>query len=182
VNDENKWFRFNSHVKVWDDYQKIFGTNTPMKRCAMPLVGKEWDINFEGVAHYGLVPDFLQDLSNVGLNAPDMSPLFLSAEHFAQMWTKALNAAVWAGPHFVNLNLGSSGAGGGRELEIKIDNAEEKTEIEESETPGDPSSWKPAQVRGRFAHTRRHERRPASSEWRDEVLSTAKAVMARCRR
>ncbi len=63
-----------------------------MKRCKTE--GKEWDINFEGVAHYGLMPDFLQDLHNVGLNTEDMSPLFLSAEHFAQMWVKTLQGAA----------------------------------------------------------------------------------------
>jgi hypothetical protein len=91
---EKLWFkfRFNQHCKVWDDYHKIFGNNAPMKRCA--TMGKEWDINFEGVAHYGLLPDFLQDLSNVGLHPQEMSALFASAEHFAQMWTKCLDGAA----------------------------------------------------------------------------------------
>src|SRR5204862_4262076 len=93
-NNPNKIFRFHQHCKVWDDYHKIFGSNTPMKRCQPAF--KTWDINFEGVAHYGLMPDLLQDLSNVGLNAQDMSALFLSAEEFAQMWTRCLRAAVWA--------------------------------------------------------------------------------------
>lgn len=83
--------RFTRAVTVWHHYHRIFGDNTPLKRCRTGY--KEWDINFEGVAHYGMVPDFLQDLSNVGLNSDDMSVLFKSAEHFAQMWTKTLNAA-----------------------------------------------------------------------------------------
>ena len=85
---------FNRYVRqlaVWDDYQKIFGTNAPMKRCRSGF--KEWDVNFEGVAHYGLVPDFLQDLINVGLESRDLSVLFRSAEDFAQMWTQSLNAS-----------------------------------------------------------------------------------------
>jgi microsomal dipeptidase-like Zn-dependent dipeptidase len=83
--------RYLHHQKVWADYQKIFGANTPMKRCQTGF--KQWDINFEGVAHYGLLPDFLQDLSNVGMQSRDLSVLFRSAEDFAQMWTRTLNAS-----------------------------------------------------------------------------------------
>jgi hypothetical protein len=83
--------RYKNLLKVWDDYQKIFGTNTPLKRCQSG--SKQWDINFEGVAHYGLLPDLLQDLSNVGLESRDLSVLFRSAEDFARMWTQSLNAS-----------------------------------------------------------------------------------------
>jgi hypothetical protein len=54
---------------------------------------KDWDINFEGVAHYGLLPDFIQDLVNVGLQPKDVDVLFQSAEHFAQMWERCQVAA-----------------------------------------------------------------------------------------
>lgn len=91
-NEATKRFRFNQHCAVWDDYHKIFGNNAPMKRCQ--TMSKQWDINFEGMAHYGLIPDFLQDLSNAGLNAHDLSPLFHSAEDFAQMWTRCLEGAA----------------------------------------------------------------------------------------
>jgi hypothetical protein len=83
--------RYQNLLKVWDDYQKIFGTNVPLKRCQSG--SKQWDINFEGVAHYGLLPDLLQDLSNVGLEARDLSVLFRSAEDFARMWTQSLKAS-----------------------------------------------------------------------------------------
>lgn len=51
-------------------------------------LGKKWSINTDGVAHYGLLPDFIQDMKNVGITNKDLSPLFLSAEYFAQMWEK----------------------------------------------------------------------------------------------
>ncbi len=54
---------------------------------------RSWDINRDGVAHYGMLPDFLQDLDNVGLTARDATPLFSSAEHLAQVWQKALEVA-----------------------------------------------------------------------------------------
>ena len=83
--------RYVDLLRIWDDYQKIFGSNIPLKRCQTGF--KQWDINFEGVAHYGLLPDFLQDLANVGLDSRDLSVLFRSAEDFARMWTQSLNAS-----------------------------------------------------------------------------------------
>jgi hypothetical protein len=40
------------------------------------------------MAHYGMLPDFLQDLRNVGLTAEDLAPLFRSANDYVQMWEK----------------------------------------------------------------------------------------------
>src|SRR5262249_50772688 len=91
VNTSDLKPRFERAQSVWNDYHRIFGDNIPLKRCTTDY--KQWDINFEGVAHYGLVPDFLQDLVNIGMDPDDLSPLFKSAEHFAQMWTKTLDAA-----------------------------------------------------------------------------------------
>ncbi|MDB6040374.1 MAG: peptidase [Verrucomicrobiales bacterium] len=91
VSNQDYFDRYLHHSDVWDDYQKIFGTNAPMKRCQTGF--KQWDVNFEGVAHYGLLPDFLQDLRNVGMQPRDLSVLFRSAEDFAQMWTRSLNAS-----------------------------------------------------------------------------------------
>jgi hypothetical protein len=49
---------------------------------------KEWDYTTEGVAHYGLMKDFLKDLrSKSGGNAV-VDNLFKSAEYFAQMWER----------------------------------------------------------------------------------------------
>jgi hypothetical protein len=48
---------------------------------------------------------------------------------------------------FVQLNLNSSNGGSVRELEFKIDLADENAVLEETETPADPSSWKPAVCR-----------------------------------
>lgn len=91
TDDQTRLRRYNNFLKVWDDYGRIYGTNTPMKRCSTLQV--EWDYNFDGLAHYGLMPDFFQDLRNVGLNNLDMSPLFRSADDFARMWTKCLVGA-----------------------------------------------------------------------------------------
>jgi len=45
-----------------------------------------FDFNQDGLAHYGLVPDMLQDLRNLGDN--DLEALFRSAEGYLQMWEK----------------------------------------------------------------------------------------------
>lgn len=54
---------------------------------------KKWNYNTEGVAHYGLIPDFLQDLKNIGMAPQQRSSFFMSAEYFAQMWEKSLKVS-----------------------------------------------------------------------------------------
>ncbi len=55
---------------------------------------RTYNINVDGMAHYGLLPDFLQDLSQVGVNPEDMTPLFRSADAFARTWTKAVEQSA----------------------------------------------------------------------------------------
>jgi microsomal dipeptidase-like Zn-dependent dipeptidase len=55
---------------------------------------KSWDFNYDGTAHYGMLTDFFQDLKMIGLDGADLSPLFLSAERFAQMWEKSLKSST----------------------------------------------------------------------------------------
>ena len=50
--------------------------------------GKTFDYNVDGLAHVGLVPDFIQDLKKVGLSDADLEPFFRSAEAFLQMWER----------------------------------------------------------------------------------------------
>ena len=49
---------------------------------------RDFDYNLDGVAHYGMLPDFLQDLSNLGLTAEDLAPLFRSAHDYVDMWAR----------------------------------------------------------------------------------------------
>ena len=48
-----------------------------------------FDINTDGVAHYGLYPDFIEDMRKTGLTDEEMAPLFQSAEAYLQMWERA---------------------------------------------------------------------------------------------
>ena len=49
---------------------------------------RDFDINIDGVAHYGMLPDFIQDMKNVGLTDEDLSPLFRSAKQYIRVWEK----------------------------------------------------------------------------------------------
>jgi microsomal dipeptidase-like Zn-dependent dipeptidase len=61
--------------------------NDPLRRHVFG--NRDFDVNIDGVAHYGMLPDLLQDLRNVGLTGTDLSPLFRSAEDYIRMWEKA---------------------------------------------------------------------------------------------
>jgi microsomal dipeptidase-like Zn-dependent dipeptidase len=50
---------------------------------------KTWDFNIDGMAHYGLLPEFIASTERVGMTAAEKSTFFSSAERFAQMWEKA---------------------------------------------------------------------------------------------
>ncbi len=70
---------------IWDKWQAMQGKNRPLVRSkAGPR--RDFDINIDGVAHYGMLPDFLQDLINVGLDPEDLAPFFRSAYDYVQMW------------------------------------------------------------------------------------------------
>ncbi len=52
---------------------------------------RTYDFNTDGLAHYGLIPDMLQDVANVvgESHASTLDPLFGSAEAYIEMWEKA---------------------------------------------------------------------------------------------
>lgn len=64
------------------------GSNEPLVPAS--TLGKTWNYNLDGMAHYGMMADFFQDLKNVGMKPKDMSVLFHSAEDFARMWEKCI--------------------------------------------------------------------------------------------
>lgn len=72
-----------------DGWSSMKGPNAPLERS---IAGKrQFDVNLDGMAHYGMMPDFFQDLANVtrAAGAPELvPPLFRSAEGFLQMWEK----------------------------------------------------------------------------------------------
>jgi uncharacterized repeat protein (TIGR01451 family) len=71
-------------VAVWQRWQAMEGDNPPLAR--LYAGERDFDINLDGVATYGLLPDFLQDLRNVGLTERDLGPLLRSAEGYIRVW------------------------------------------------------------------------------------------------
>ncbi|CAN7740994.1 membrane dipeptidase [Variovorax sp. LjRoot178] len=49
---------------------------------------RDWDINLDGMAHYGLLPDFLQDVRNVGVGHSELATLYRSAEDYIRVWER----------------------------------------------------------------------------------------------
>ncbi len=70
---------------IWNKWNDMKGDNPPLERS---LAGdhRDFDINLDGMAHYGMLPDLLQDLRNSGLTPEDFVPLFRSAFDYVQMW------------------------------------------------------------------------------------------------
>ncbi len=72
---------------IWKKWQQMKGDNQPLVRSTAGD-HRDFDINLDGMAHYGLLPDLLQDLRNVGLEPSDLAPLFRSAHDYIEMWDK----------------------------------------------------------------------------------------------
>ena len=133
----NLYERLMSLRGVWFDYHHIFGANPPLKRCQTGP--KDWDINFEGVAHYGMIPDLLQDMSNVGLETADLDPLFQSADGFAGMWTKCLQAADAINHPNLNVSVTPAVTNGVLVLDWY---GEDSDRLEESDELGARANWR----------------------------------------
>lgn len=71
--------------EIWEKWEQMDGDNRPLAR-SMAGPRRDFDINIDGMAHYGMLPDFLQDLRNCGLSAEDLAPLFRSAYDYVEMW------------------------------------------------------------------------------------------------
>lgn len=107
---ENTQRYYDELLPVWKLWNALAGDNIPLKRCVsgMPnqtkawklrpsdeedgIKHRDWDYNLDGLAHYGLIPDFIQDLRNIGMTPAQLTPLFRSAEDYIQMWEKAEKA------------------------------------------------------------------------------------------
>ncbi len=78
---------------IWEKWEQMQGDNRPLVRSTAGA-HRDFDINLDGMAHYGMLPDFLQDLRNSGLTAEDLAPLFRSANDYVEMWATCVMRAV----------------------------------------------------------------------------------------
>ncbi|NUU19617.1 hypothetical protein HP550_20430 [Cellulomonas humilata] len=61
------------------------------KEMGRSVVGqKVFDLNTDGLAHIGMLPDLIADLENQGLDQEDLAPLMGSAEQYVQVWERAV--------------------------------------------------------------------------------------------
>jgi microsomal dipeptidase-like Zn-dependent dipeptidase len=78
---------------VWEQWEKMAGENVPLDR-SFAGEQRDFDINLDGTAHYGMLPDMLQDIRNSGLTPEDFAPLFRSAYDYVEMWAICSQRAV----------------------------------------------------------------------------------------
>lgn len=62
--------------------------NSPTMLGKSVVGQKTFDINEDGLAHVGFLPDFIEDLKQQGLRPKDLEPLFSSADGYIAMWEK----------------------------------------------------------------------------------------------
>ncbi len=55
--------------------------------------GRRFDLNRDGLAHYGMMPDFLQDLRAVGVTPEQLGVMFRSAEDYIRLWERSCRVA-----------------------------------------------------------------------------------------
>lgn len=70
---------------LWMQFEN--GPNEPLRRSFAG--NRDFDFNLDGQAHYGMLPDLIQDMKNQGLTPNQLNPLFISAGQFIKMWEKA---------------------------------------------------------------------------------------------
>jgi hypothetical protein len=102
--------------RIWDMWARMErgadGTpnNIPLQRSVAGR--RDFDINIDGVAHYGMLTDFLQDLKNVGLAPADMSVLLRSAEDYIEVWERCEFVRTGVQPASMRRRQSGSAVGG----------------------------------------------------------------------
>jgi hypothetical protein len=67
------------------------GMNAPLKPDRLGT--RTFDVNVDGLAHFGMIPDVLQDLKNLAWPRQDFQAMFASAEGYIEMWEKSERVA-----------------------------------------------------------------------------------------
>jgi len=78
------------HGDVAPDYNPtnrvVYSTDPSQGLTQMRVGNKYFDYNEDGFANIGMLPDFIQDVRNIGVSEADLAPLFNSAEAYIHMW------------------------------------------------------------------------------------------------
>ncbi len=73
--------------QLWIQFEN--GPNEPLRRSFAYNGGRDFDFNIDGLAHYGMFPDLIQDLKNQGFSPEHIRPLFMATEQYLKMWEQA---------------------------------------------------------------------------------------------
>lgn len=78
--------------RIVAQWKAMAGTNPPLQKSVVRdkagRVTRDFDYNLDGLAHYGMLPDMLQDARNVGLSKAELAPLFRGADAYVAMWKR----------------------------------------------------------------------------------------------
>ena len=88
VADQEEPVEYDYYTDHRPDGVNRHGHNKPLKAYTMDKRRDPFDYNIDGFAHYGMLPDFLQDVKNVGLPRDALESLFSSAEAYVRTWEK----------------------------------------------------------------------------------------------
>jgi hypothetical protein len=83
-------------IKVLWERVKTSESTSPLLQRSTAGPMRDFDYNLDGLGHYGMLPDMLQDMKNVGLPAERFTSFFASAERYIQVWERcvALGATI----------------------------------------------------------------------------------------
>lgn len=100
--------------RIWRKWHDMEGGNSPLVRSTAgylwellsyreppledPSRPRDFDINLDGLAHYGMLPDFIQDLKNCGMSDEHLQPLLRSAEEYIRVWERAVERSRAGAP------------------------------------------------------------------------------------
>jgi microsomal dipeptidase-like Zn-dependent dipeptidase len=90
------------------DKRVRYGNNIPLEPYQMGARKHPFDFNLDGLAHFGLVPDMLQDLKNLGMAEDNFAALFSSAEAYLKMWQKTWDASACGSASNCRFRIGGS--------------------------------------------------------------------------
>jgi len=99
---------------VGDPSVHLSGLSYPFKSASglemdrSQIGDKTFDINTDGLAHVGMLPDFVACLSALGVTNAELEPLLNSAESFVGLWTKA-QPSPQANPCALATGIGNAG-------------------------------------------------------------------------
>ena len=81
-------YPFNIFAPTGVSAGRLQKAEAPARKINSPQV-EPWDYNDDGMAHAGMLPDFIEDLRRVGVSDAYLQPLFRSAEAYVRMWERA---------------------------------------------------------------------------------------------